>query len=321
MKPETNNGSYLMVLEELTLVDRSWTEVISIDSDKPLPSCLQNLSYANFSVGSGSGAALSDGTPLVCTLEAPCFKYLAEDDSWVKAGSTIHSYKYRGQAYNEKKGLVLAGGRDNETMTKSCVENSRDGDSFDKMKELPGPIEGACLASLDDHTLFLTGGGADGNDSKTDAFLIKVRSDEGWVPKTDMLLGRRDHSCGAVSGPDGKIEVVVTGGRLGDALEVTDTTVIYNVEKNEWRDGQPLGHRVRWAASVQLDYTFLVVGGLARVGQPDYDEKTDKIFKYSVAETKWELLPKNLTFPSYDLVAFMVPASIFPACNSTMQQP
>ena len=77
--------------------------------------------------------------------------------------------------------------------------------------------------------------------------------------------------------------------------------------------GSPFPIPITGAASVQLDDTFLVVGGWFEQGNSR--EYSDKIYKYQPATETWELLPLRLQEPAYAPIAFMVPAS-FPFCGN-----
>lgn len=90
-----------------------------------------------------------------------------------------------------------------------------------------------------------------------------------------------------------------------DKLHPTRTT-LYSFVTSDWTRGTPLPNTINHASSVQLDGTFMVVGG-----------GTDLIYEYEPATEDWKLLPVTLSEPRSFHTALMVPDSIFPQCDLT----
>ena len=82
-----------------------------------------------------------------------------------------------------------------------------------------------------------------------------------------------------------------------------------------WREGAPLidqetNMAIRAAASVPVDYTFLVVGGYL-LGENDSSE-SDRIYEYDSISDGWILLPSRLVEPASYIKAFLLPEDYFP---------
>ena len=67
-----------------------------------------------------------------------------------------------GYGYNNKMGLVIAGGFDDGFGGVAYVDGTKNGIKFEPMTPLPTTPQYSCLASVDDETLFLTGGSNNG---------------------------------------------------------------------------------------------------------------------------------------------------------------
>ena len=308
-------GSYLMVLNTISELTYSEVEVLSLETEHPLPSCLGNLNNAPFIADEGAGAALSDGTPLVCAVDGKCYKYLPDSDTWQEMLDDMIDARYgSGYAYNDEMGLVMSGGYVEVCVGQTCSKTydyaletveRNDGYSIEAMTPLPDATAHSCLVSVGNETLYLTGGSNRKLDKST---LMFSASTNNWREAADMSEGRYSHCCGIVNGPNGT-NIIVVGG--GDTLSVTSNTEVYNIEEGTWRQGTPFPHPITSAASVQYDGTILVVGGKS---EGIIYETYDEIYKYNPPTESWEKLNVKLQKPASGLVAFMVPKYIFPTC-------
>ena len=82
-------------------------------------------------------------------------------------------------------------------------------------------------------------------------------------------------------------------------------TTLHSFETSAWTSGTPLPSSIRYPSTVQLDGTFLVVGG-----------GNNLIYQYDPVTGDWILLPVTLSESRMFHTALMVPASIFPPCNT-----
>ncbi len=100
-------------------------------------------------------------------------------------------------------------------------------------------------------------------------------------------------------------EILVTGG-----LDMTATTRIFSLDGDQtWRDGPPLPfEELSAGASVQLETTFLVVGGLGRETEDDpVTYAVGSVLWFDPDEEEWAFAPQALTNPRWDFAAVMVP--------------
>ena len=307
-------GMYLMVLHGSVKGGLSYSEVelLSLEEKDPLPSCLENLNNAQFVAEEGAGAALSDGTPLVCARDGHCYKYHSNSDTWQQMLDNIINERYgSGYAYNDEMGLVMAGGYVDVCQGNLCTEfefdsvDKNDGFSIEAMTPLPHENAHNCLVSGRNATLYSTGGS---NKNLDASVMVLSSSTNDWIKAAEMSEGRYRHSCGLVSGPN-DTNILVVGG--GEGIFISLTTEVYSVEEDSWRQGTPFPHAITSAASVQYDGSLLVVGGYTG----GINGSSDEIYKYNPLTESWDKLNVTLRKPDYKLVAFMVPKAIFPPCN------
>ena len=85
--------------------------------------------------------------------------------------------------------------------------------------------------------------------------------DQAWLEVEEMGRGRYYLMCGKVkAGDGGSVEVVAAGGS-DDAATSLDVVEIFSVGAGTWRDARPLPLTIYGASVVQLEDTFLIVGG------------------------------------------------------------
>ena len=87
-------------------------------------------------------------------------------------------------------------------------------------------------------------------------------------------------------------------------LQPTSLNTLHSFATSDWRRGTPFPSTINYASSVQLDRTFLVVGG-----------GNDLIYEYDLNTGDWKVLPATLGEPRSFHTALLVPASIFAQCD------
>ena len=189
---------------------------------------------------------------------------------------------------------------------KGSVDYTLDGQIFGQLAELPDGIENNCLVGLWGGDLFSAGGSAYYTVLER-AYIYSNTKDE-WNQVADMITPRERPSCGAVLTGDGSQQEVIVAGGTTDFVEASDVVEIFSVRDHNWRMANPLPSPIVEGTAVQLDNTFLMLGG-------ESDKLSDLIYKYHPDDDTWELLDARLTTPARGVAATMVSSYIFPSCQ------
>ena len=124
-----------------------------------------------------------------------------------------------------------------------------------------------------------------------------------------MPTGRKYHACGVARNPDtAEVEVVVAGGfappfHLG-------TVEIFSVTDGRWRTANELPTPLSRTPVVQIEDTFMLVGGFMGVTGASGD-----ILTYNAATENFDLHPESLPEPLYYHSAMLVDAALFEPCE------
>ena len=145
-----------------------------------------------------------------------------------------------------------------------------------------------CAVKIDDNRYFFAGGGDSGSNR---AFIFDWR-DETWTEIDQMLFRRRGPACGLA----GRNVVVAGGSGFGEV-----TSEFFNVDTGTWSRGPDLQRSIIFAASVQWQDSFLIVGGYA--SSASY---LDSIYQFDVLGNGWVLRPERMSIGRMDLAAIMV---------------
>ena len=76
---------------------------------------------------------------------------------------------------------------------------------------------------------------------------------------------------------------------------------VFSLTDQTWRDGPSLPHPIKFAGSVSLNGTFLIVGGL-NVNDPYYKD----ILEYDVENEAWLTRPEKLSKPKIDATVVLM---------------
>ena len=193
------------------------------------------------------------------------------------------------------------------------VDFTMDGQSFGQLTELPEGIQYNCLVALWGGELLSAGGSnfdMEGGGGISEKAFIYSNSNREWTQVADMITPRERLMCGVVTAGDGSQQEVVAAGGRDNLGEVSDVVEIYSVRDGDWRVASSLPSPIMGATAVQLDTTFLLLGG----GTDEWFG-TDLIYRYDTTEDSWELLEARLPKPVLGVAATMVNRYIFPSCE------
>jgi len=288
-------------------------EVHSLTPDEnPLPPCLENLSDQAFGEFT-AGAALSDGTPIVCggaefeeyNHTEVCSLYDPLTDSWTESGTMLQKRSRMAYYFHPSLGLIMAGGYDESDIIDG-VERTTDGQNFISMPPLPNANKDQCMVVTDEGTIYITGGIS--SDVRMYS-LNPLSGQDSWVQEPSMKTGRSSHGCGLIKGDNGT-EIVVVGGDFASG----DDVEIFNINNREWRTGPLFPFGISIPASTPYKESFLIVGGGIR-GNIGIIGISDTIYYFNPRTFTWDLMEESLNNGQWAHTAFMVDSSIFPPCE------
>ena len=248
---------------------------------------------------------------------------------------------------------------DGVDVTDSELEDSTtfttDGETFDdSLPRMPYGLYHHCMVSLGGSgigDLFVTGGeklddsAQFGTSASNKSFLYHSETME-WEELPGLPITSRggfvgSQMCGLAYNSNGEQEVVFIAAY--EEIDGVDTSLveIFNVPSRQWRSGQhkvqqyglffkvwyhfisgnPIPKPLESATVVQLDESFLLVGGwygvLEDVGGGIISELLsvrDTIWKYEPLIDSWTLLETRIPFAAINPIAMMVDIDIFPDC-------
>jgi len=308
--------------------DQKRVTLISLDPDVAVPHCLQGLNDFQY-MQYGCMANLLGDKPHVCggyteDYSEKCYRYDPKQDMWTETGSFLTSRNgpkgYYGCTYSYSYGIVAAGGygcidecSQGPPVPLGNVDFTMDGQSFGQLTELPEGIQYNCLVALWGGDLLSVGGSnfdMQGGGGVSEKAFIYSNYKREWSQVADMITPRERLMCGVVPAGDGSQQEVVAAGGRDNLGEASDVVEIYSVRDGDWRVANSLPSPIMQATSVQLDTTFLLLGG----GTDEW-YGSDLIYRYDTTDDSWELLEARLPGALTGVAATMVNRYIFPPCE------
>lgn len=236
----------------------------------------RNLPNFGFDFAVASFPSLSEVTGCGSLLHhKKCVIYNFQTDSWKPAPFTLSQNRFEATSVlmGHGKMLVLGGFWDEAPRTTEVL--SSDGTSHPGPK-MPYASSYHCALKVNATHIFMAGGFSTGGASAK-AYLLNIDSYK-WTQLQDMKQARASHACGLVKGRN----IVAAGGATGAGGDLASVE-IYSLETGDWKNGTKLPMGMRLMAAVQLEETFMLVGGKQNKTYLDsiymYNEKKDIFVK------------------------------------------
>ena len=116
-----------------------------------------------------------------------------------------------------------------------------------------------------------------------------------WSDNYPMNHARKSPQAGLIQYPNNSWSIIVAGG------EEEITTEIFNFDQKSWTEGPELPYRIKSAASVQWNNSFIIVGGNSESG------RLKTLWKFDVESENWKLMEETLPTKGSNQEAFLVP--------------
>lgn len=284
----------------------SSTDFEIVNLANPNAICLQPKDYPHQTSWAVVGTL--SGKPLICggfnppdKVGVTCHIYYQGGDSWYEGGWLNRIWT---AGINLTPRTFFMGGGSlsrifNETF---FIEDS----GVAQGPDLPEPRMAHCFVRINDHQIFVVGGN-DGSLPVKTVYIYDFSTDE-WTPQPQLKQVRSWAFCGSVTDSDsGTVtEIVVAGGTY--QTRPLDTSEIFDLSTRSWRPGPKLATPIFSGASVDIDQSFILVGG------SDGLNARDEIQTYDPKSEEFVVLAAKLRKPRQDHVAIIIDDSLGLTC-------
>ena len=245
----------------------------------------------------GSMGAYFDNKALVCggysyyddrnNCYSACY-YYNTNGTWTQGPSMIEKRAWAASSFLNNQFRVF-GGVNGSILASTELFNSSS-NSFVSFVDLPEPRSRHNIISIDDNRVMLLGGEDFEYYQKTFTF-----NGISWQDGPDLSKGRLICQAGMVTFSNGTRMIVAAG---GFNEQITEFLI---VDGDKWHYGPKLPYFIYEGASVQLENTFLIVGGSNSTGY------LDTIWTFDIETENWIKLNQKLTIARKSTAAFLVP--------------
>ena len=239
------------------------------------------------SAGEGSVGAYIEEQTLVCggyPYTSDCY-YYNTDGTWTQGPSMTEAREYASSTILNSDLWVTGGYNPGEhgLASTECFIST----SFITYVDLPVERYYHNIVSIEENRAMLLGGQT--------TFQEAYTFNGTWSNSSTLSRGRQYSQAGMVTFNNGTKMVVAAGGVN------EQTTEFLNFDEDEWNFGPDLPYSIYRGASVQLNNTFLIVGGDSN------GTALDTIWKFDAEAEEWILLNEHMTTARYYTAAFLVP--------------
>ena len=242
----------------------------------------------------GSVGVFFNGKAIVCGGEtstdpdnasrptSKCFIYNPRSSGWSQTSSMTIDRSLAKATIMNNYWWVTGGESANDDLASTEVLNGI-GSIFIANVDLPNEMLEHNIISLGNNQAILLDFGS--------SYLYNGRS---WIRGPDFKQGLWNHA-GLVTFPNGTKMVVAAGGIF------EKTTGLLSLEKGAWQSAPDLPFFIRDGASVQLENSFLIVGG------DNDDDYLNAIVKFDPVIGRWMVMEQKLSTARSQTTAFLVP--------------
>ena len=238
----------------------------------------------------GSVGAYINNRALVCggyPAKKDCY-YYDSDGTWTQGPTMLVGRSDPASTIFNNQFWVTGGFNPDGAFLKSSELFDSNANRFIKFVDLPQDRYLHNIIQIDDNRAMLLGG----QDLYQDTYDFSTT----WKQGPELTTPRQSCQAGLVTFENGtKVVVAAAGDNEG-------STEFLNLEETEWHFGPQLPNVIKGGASVQLENTFLIVGG-----NDDGRDALDTIWTFDTDAETWVLLNEHLATARRYTAAFLVP--------------
>ena len=242
----------------------------------------------------GSSGVYFEENALVCGGYGPSFSsecfYYNPNGTWTQGPSMTANRSYATTLLHNNQLWIIGGDNSDVQGLDTTDLFNRNSKSFISSVDIPAERFGHSIISLqnNENEIMLLGG----QYSYKKTYLY----DGKWRKGPMLSRGRAKSQAGLVTLKNKTRIILAAGG------EDEQTTEFLIGGDDQWQDGPDLPHKIFGGASVQLPYTYLIVGG--KTNDSAY---LDTIWTFDVETDNWTLLKEHLTTARAYTAAFLLP--------------
>ena len=265
-------------------------DVEFIDLSEEMRACAKP---SDFPGGShGSVGIFIDNEAIVCGGDNPnkdCYTYNPGDGTWTL------SYQM-GTDRMRAEGIIIddkwwvTGGYDGDYSLGTTELFDPVNKTFSSYTNMPEWKSDHNLVNFSPSSTLLVGGQLQDTDTYIYNHIVNR-----WTDGPSVARAREESHAGLVTFDNGTKAVIVAGGSPG----ITSCEIL-DLETMTWSTGPSLLIGIENGASVQLEDTFIIVGGVI-------EANTDMLWKFDPHNMDWVRMDQRMVTARSDLAAFLVP--------------
>ena len=220
-----------------------------------------------------------------------CHVYNPQNGTWIESISMTVPRGYSGTTILKDNWWITGGYNYDEDMLSSTeyLDNST---RFVPYDDLPVATDFHVMVNVDGAKVMILSSYY--NDYNKRTLIFDVES-ETWSDGPELNAGREKSQAGLVIFENGTRAVVAATG-----LDEPSTEYL-NLDDNVWKYGPTTPYEIQQGASVQLNDTFIIVGG------QNLTNVLDTLWTIDPINETWVLRDQKLSIPRYHAAAFLVP--------------
>ena len=221
-----------------------------------------------------------------------CAKYEFHTHQWTSVPYSLTAERAEavGAILNNGSLMIIGGkGSDGKPLFSTDFLNN---DLFEPNLQWPEAISGQCVESLNSSHTFVSGGEGNGGELLGAVYFLNVDTSFWLSLEEKMHHYRRGHVCGITKNGD-KEYIIMAGGQ--DTL----ITELLDIMTMKFIQGPDLPFKMDWAASLQFDSSFVIVGGehIGYCSKAGMCISSNALFEVNIENNIWEVLDQSLDLP------------------------
>ena len=222
-----------------------------------------------------------------------CGEYEFETNQWIDVPYSLNIERAEASGAILRNGSwMIIGGKRSDGEPLYSTEILKNG-LFEPNLQWPEALSGHCVQSLNSSHTFVSGGESENGKLLGAVYFLNVDTSFWYSLEEKMMYKRRGHVCGIAKDVENGY-IVIAGGENILKTEILDMRTM------RFRQGPDLPFEMDWAASVQLDISFAIVGGehLGYCSKPGMCIASNTLYEIDIQNNTWNMLNNQaMKFP------------------------